>query len=402
MARALGIAVALVLLAAPTAAALTKPSGKLVAGSEETVLRLHDLAPGYQVGDDSGCGPLGPSEGDGPRGKLERRYLRWLLRYWPEGCYFEYERRFEVPSLGPQPPLVATETLNTPSRKAADQGYRLQIEILDRSKEGRHRKEVTIPPTETPALLIRTGDELVEGQTGGNGTFLLWRHGNLISFLEVAGMSPRANDAAALRLAGAQQARLEAPTPYTEAERDDTEVLLDDPALTFPVYWVGRTFAPGGGLPPTELEEAFTLEGGRGGPPGQLVALWYDGLTIDLWTRTTWKRYVNSRLAEVNLAARCVSKEPLALAGGSATLYGTYDRRFRKKCPRGKPDRYYAVAHLGGMVVGVNLGVCLNCRGGVGGPYGDKRGVIAVLRALAPRPKPVYAPSPRKASLFDG
>lgn len=381
---------ALALLLVPSAGALSEPSGKLVAGGEETVLRLHDLPPGYQIGDDSGCGPLFPlGEEGGPESRLERRYLKWIVRYWPEGCFYEYERLFEVPDLRPSPPLVEAETINTPSEKAANRGYGLYTEILDRSKEGRNRKTVSIPPSGTPALLIRSKDELVEGKTGRAGTFLFWRHGRLLSFVEAAGLSPRGNDAAALHFAQAQQARLEAPTPYTEAERDDTEVQLDDPALTFPVYWVGRTFRPGGGLPAATLEEAFTLEGGRGGPPGQEVALWYDGFSLDLWTRAGWKRYTKSRLGKLNLGAPCATKEPLALEGGSAVIFATYQGRFHK-CPKRKPDRFYGVARLGGMVVGVNLGLCLKCRSGTTGPYGTKRGVIAVLRALVPRPKPVY------------
>jgi hypothetical protein len=390
MARALGLALALLLVSAPAASALTEPSGDLVAGSEETVLRLHDLPPGYQIGDDSGCGPWFPfGEGEEPEGRLEKRYLKWVLRYWPEGCFYEYEQIFKVPGLGPAPPQVEAETLNTPSEAAAVEGIELYNALIDRSLKSGERKMVTISPTGVQARLLRDRDALVEGKKGQPRSFLVWRHGRQLSFLTAAGLDPRRNDRAAVHYAAIQQRRLEAPTPYTEAERDDTEVWLDDPALELPVYWVGRAFRPGGGLPATQLEEAFTIEAGRGGPPGQRVALWYDGFTLGSWDRPGWKRYVKSKLGRANLAARCTSREPLPVEGGSATLFATYDGRFRK-CPQRKPDRFYAVVHLGGTVVGVNLGNCFKCRPGVAGPYGTKRGVAAVVRALTQRPKPTY------------
>jgi hypothetical protein len=390
MARALGLAVALLLLVVASASALSEPSGKLVAGSEETVLRLHDLPPGYQVGDDSGCGPWFLfGEGEEPEGRLEKRYLRWIVENWPEGCFYEYEQIFKVPGLGAAPPQVEAETLNTPSEAAAVEGLQLYNALIDRSAEG-EPKMVTISPAGAQARLLRDRDTLVAGKKGQPRSFLVWRHGKQLSFLTVAGLDPHRNDRAVVHFAEIQQRRLEAPTPYTEAERDDTEVWLDDPALKLPVYWVGRAFQPGGGLPATELEEAFTIEAGRGGPPGQKVALWYDGFTLGSWGQGGWKRYVRSRLGRTNLAAPCTDKEPLSVEGGSAMLFATYDGRFRK-CPQRKPDRFYAVVHLGGTVVGVNLGDCFKCRPGATGPYGTKRGVLAVVRALTQRPKPIYS-----------
>src|SRR5829696_6540627 len=85
MARALGLVVALILLAVPAASALDEPTGPLIAGSEESALRLHDLPPGYRLGNDGGCGPLsaGGEEGEA-EGPLERRYLQWIVSNRPE------------------------------------------------------------------------------------------------------------------------------------------------------------------------------------------------------------------------------------------------------------------------------------------------------------------------------
>lgn len=203
--------------------------------------------------------------------------------------------------------------------------------------------------------------------------------------LAAAGDDPQRNDRAALHFAQIQQGRLEAPTPYAEAERDDAEVALDDPSLGFPVYWVGPEFAPGNGLPATTLEDAFT----RYGPPGVKAELWYEAFDLSAWTEASWSRFTASGLGPVNLRARCTSKERFALPQGSAVIHATFDGRFRR-CPTRKPDRFYAVARIGGMVIGVNLSNCLKCRPGVSGPYGSRRAVVAILRALTLRPKPVY------------
>jgi hypothetical protein len=397
MARASVLTVALLLLIAPSAVALTEPSGDLVAGSEETALRLHDLPPGYQLGDDGGCGPSGPGGEEGePSGKLQKRYLRWVVRYWPEGCLYQYEQLFKVPGSGPAPPLVEAETLNTPSDKAAAIGIRLTEDLVERYEKKADRGTVTISPSGIQARLLRSRNFLVDGKPDQPGTVLYWRSGKLIGYLEVAGMDPRRNDRAALHFAQIQQGRMEHPTPYTEAEQDDTEVRLDDPALTFPVYWVGRSFDPGAGLPTATLEEAFALEGGRGGPAGEKVSLWYDGFNLDAWTRTSWKRYARSRLGRLNLAARCTTRESLPLEGGSAVIFATYEGRFHK-CPKRKPSRFYGIARLGGMVVGVNLGDCFSCRGGTTGPYGSRQAVETVLRALVPRPKPDFSTESAKS-----
>jgi hypothetical protein len=390
MARALGLAVAFVLLAAHGAAAFSEPSGELVAGGEETVLRLHELPPGYQVSDDSGCGPLGPLEGDST--PLTRRYESWVFKYWPEGCFYQYEQIFEVPGLGPAPPLVEAQTLNMPSEAAVAGGLELYTAIRNRFDEAQRRRPVSIAPSVAHAFLIRLKNELVEGKIHQPATLLFWRFGKLISYVEAAGMSPRHNDSAALRFAQLQQERLEHPSPYTEAERDDTEVWLDDPGLKSPVYWVGNPFQLSG-HPPVKLESAYT---GHVGPPGEKYQIDYelleaDGFRIDGWTRHSWKRYQRSALWKTNRPTRCTQTTAVELGLGRAEIYGSYDREPPRSCPGGAPDRYYAIAHIGRMVIGVDLGNCLSCLPGAGsGPYASVRGMEAIVRSLVVRPKPVF------------
>jgi hypothetical protein len=393
MARALGVAIALVLTLAPAARAYTEPSGKLVAGGEETVLRLHDLPPGYQISDDSGCGALGPAiEGELSRGRFAERYGSWVLKYWPEGCVYEYEQIFAVPGLEPASPLVKAGALNTPSEAAADSGFGLFMTLVNHDNGGRYRKAVSIPPSDVHALLFRSENQLVGGRIHKRATIIFWRHGNLLATVEAAGQDPRRNDHAAIHFAQIQQERLEAPSLYTEAERDDTEVRLDDPGLKFPIYWVGNPFQAGGG-PLVALEEAFA---GSDGPPGQKFQLDYElletnGFTIGGWTRRGWKRFQHSGVGKANRTARCTHTTRVDLEQGHAVIYGAYNEGRQGPCPRRSPDGYYAIAHIGRMVIGVNLGNCLSCPpGSGGGAYSSLRGMMALVRALHLRPKPVF------------
>lgn len=381
MARALGLAVTLLLLLTPATSARDERPGKLLAGAEETVLRLHDLPPGYQIDDDSICSSSSPGE-DGAR-----RIDRWIVRHRPAGCFYEYERAFEIPGAAPAPPLVVAQTINTPSEAAAVRGFALYNGLLNRFGDGSDRKRVALSPNGPSARLIRHTDAPVDGKKGRPGSFLFWQHGKLIAAVYVLGLNPRGNDRVALQLAQIQQRRLEAPTAYSEAERDDTEVPLDDPALTFPVYWVGRDFDPGAGLPTASLAEASA---GQVGPPGEKVALWYEGFNIAAWTRQGWKRFQRSALGKANRTAPCTRTAEVELAGGRATIYAAYGTGPRA-CLSRPPHRYYAIVRIGQMVLGVNLALCAKCVPGYGSsPYNSLRAMKAIVRALVLRPKPVY------------
>lgn len=390
MARALGLAVALLLVAAPAASAITEPTGELVAGSEETALRLHDLPPGYRLGDDGGCGPSIPGGEEGePKGRLQKRLLRWTVRYWPEGCTYQYEQIFEVPGLGPAPPLVEVETLNTPSEAAAVTGFRLINALVESYQPEADHGTVEISPG-VEARVLRSSNFNVAGKGNRPGTVLLWHSGKLISYLEVAGQSPRRNTRAALHFAQIQQGRIEHPSPYTEAERDDTEVFLDNPALKFPVYWVGNP-AEGEKVPAGELEYAFA---GTPGLPGIKFELEYEEFGIVGWTQRSWKRFQSTVLGRLNLKRACVHETEVELASGRGVVYAGYGRRHPRPCPLSPPDDYWAIAHLGRMVIGVNLTLCTGCLRPGSGPDNSLAGMEALLSALKARPKPVYSAAP--------
>lgn len=396
MARAMGLVLALGLLATPSAHASTEPSDGLVAGGEETVLRLHDLPPGYVFGNDSPCRPLEPLPARISTNRPERRYSNWIVEHRPVVCNEEFEQVFKVPSLGPAPPQVEAAIISTPSEEASASGFELLTALIQFEEDS---ETAPIPPSGIPALLSRSEDAVDESRTDRPGSSLHWPHGKLIAIVGAAGLDPLRNDQAALRFAQIQQQRIEAPTPYTEAERDDAEVQLDDPGLKLSVYWAGSSFVPGRGLPAADLLNAFPTGRGvapwyrfRRGPPGAKLRLLYDGFDLDAWTRQGWKRSQRSvfRRLDRRGRGRCARTTEVELERGRAIIYADYARRRGGACPQGPPDRHWAIARIGDVVIGVNLGICPLCQDWSEGPYNSLRGMKAIARALVVRPRPVY------------
>jgi len=383
MGKALGLAAVLILLIAPTAEAASKPSGKLRAGALETVLRLHDLPPGYVIAYGSDCTAFEPS---GLRALSA--YDRWVVENRPEGCEYGYERRFQVPGSEPTPLLVKGETINTPSDRASAQGFAILSRLVSRLTDWRRVGPISLGPTGPTATLYHFKEGFPVGRRPVS--VLVWRHGKLFAALEAGGLTPTANDSAALRYAQVQQRRLESPSPYTEAERDDTEVELDDPSLKVPVYWLGPDF--NGGLGGAELQTVDVID--EDGLPGVKLELRYDGFNLETWTRESWKRFQDSFFRKINRPP-CTRTFAFEWEQGHATISAGYRRRtFDKGCPDFPPTRYWAAAQIGGVVVGVNQTTC-RCLSPGSGPYSESlRGMKAILRGLALRPKPDYSVAP--------
>lgn len=394
--RWLLLGVALVALALPARAAAATTEEPPEPLPFQMVLRLPELAPGYKI-DEGGCG-FSDVEGRAPKLK------EWFRKYRPKACMFRYERRFRVSGHGPNPPLVNVFILTTPSAEAAQAAVAFAPELfrwvlLDGEMWPFARRIPRIQHFERGAApftigeetwLFRTEDQLVFGRDHP-GSVIVWRIGGLLAGVEVAGWPHVADERVAAYLVPLQQHHIDAPTPYTDAELDHSEVALDNPRLRIPIYWLGSRFAPGHGLDTLHLEEAVT--GKETGPPGEEAELWYHfGVSLSSWSAAEWRRVASSfDYGPAVLARRkCTETTRIELPSGFAVILGTYGRDF-EVCPDTGPTRYQALAHLGRTVVGVNLELCNRCLGpGLLSSYNSVRGMKTVLRGLRIRPRASY------------
>lgn len=385
MARAFGgicaLAAAVMALALSVSPANSQPTADLVSAAGESILRLHDLPPGYEMF--GSCSSWTASK------KGHSPLREWILKNRPAGCTYEYVREFQIPGLGPAPPVVLASTTNTPSEAAAARGLELGMENTFPVGGVKEVGTVVIPGGPS-AQLFRIQDVVV-GEGSRLGSLVLWRHGKVIAGVEAGGGRPRANDRHALHFAQIQQQRMEAPSPYLESEMEDDEVPLDDPALKLPIYWAGETFQPGAGLPGANFEGAEVFTGPEEAPPGEKLRIDYDEFGLSAWTHKSWKSFQSSIPGLINLKDHCAKKTEVELESGRAVVYASY-RDWSGYCPDSPPDSFWAVAFIGRMVIGANLTLCSECfERDIGGPYDSLDGMTAVVRGLTLRPKPVYS-----------
>jgi hypothetical protein len=363
--------------------------------AKRLLLRLHDLPLGYRLLNFSspdqslrlfGCSRLVPAD---PRPRL----ASFLRQYRPRGCMAVYLRLFEIPGGGPAPFLVGSAAAELGSVKGAEEGLAVSRELIA------HLTDDELPEEVQPAENIGDATRLFHwGENGFLGqdealSIVVWRWGSSVAVLLTSDERAATADSAALELARRQQKRLEAPTPYTPAELDDTEVALEDPALQVPVYWLDRTFAPGRGLARLRLAEAYANAQGDFDDP-RAALLYSDRLSfdnaeaveLDLWTPRQWKR----QRAEGRLPfeLHCETTRTLELAGGRAVVYtGLHPGR---RCGRQGLKVHAAAVHLPGAVVSVETrSICDTCAGGVpDGAYNSFRGMATIARGLVPRVRP--------------
>lgn len=400
MAVSLRLRVALTALSAAAviafAVAAVTSSGAAVArrsGPNRTqlILRLHDLPPGYlnvelveEQEDRVHCAPLTHPNDTPPK------LAKFVIRFHPKGCIGAYSRLFTLPGESPGPEIVGTGVMAMASHRAAAAAWTILPELLGRLLDDRPPREVS--PTEkvgSSTKLFHTNDlPRIYAKAGHRASFLVWRSGTTLAAIEVIGSSFAEDDQLAVELARRQQAHIRAPTQYTWAERFDGEVPLDDPALEAPVYWLGRNFKPGHGVPPNRLFDAYAPTKSSEEAPGAVLRIRYQNLGIDSWTQASWGQYSGTDIARAITSWPCTEARTVELPGGSATIYGGYAKDFRQ-CPKRAPDAFMARVYLGGMIIVVNAPPCVSCVE-TASPYGSFAGMEAVVRGLRLRPKPNY------------
>jgi hypothetical protein len=218
---------------------------------------------------------------------------------------------------------------------------------------------------------------------GGRNFSIVWRKGTVVALLHVRGRSEPSARLAALSLARRQEGRIEHPSPLPPGVNDDREVKLDNPHLGTTVYWIGRRFRPGRGLPSLRLayveaplNDREPAENGEG--PGYRADLDYqgkrDGIVLDVWRSRRWERFRRSRGGKGFWDRPCARKRVISLRRGHAELF--------RSCAKRHP-RFVAHAFLRSAVVEV-APYCLRCAA-TSGAYGSFKGLATVVRALHPR-----------------
>lgn len=221
------------------------------------------------------------------------------------------------------------------------------------------------------------------------GSFLVWRTGRVVSAAFASASTLADSDRIALELAQRQQVHIEHPTRYTEAERDSSEVGLDDPETTYPVRWLGHDLVPGHGLPRASLREAGAeplLGSGPTSDGEQLQLRYSQGIELEGWTSAGWKHFVDSPLGRELKADNCAKPVAVSAVEGRAKIYTGHVLGYGP-C-RHSPKRYYAIVHVGGTVIAVNFSGCADCI--PHSPYNSLKGMKAIIRGLELRPKPVF------------
>lgn len=399
-AAAAGLVVALsALVGGPWSAEAASQSGEPGASlggraPEEMLLRLHDLPPGYLIralGGESDssqtdaeqdvlCDAIHPAD---PQPKL----AEWIERFTPRGCATVYVQIYRAEAERPAPLLVGTGALDAGSPAAAEAGLAVAGELLSHIVEGEPLR------TATPAETVGDATLLFHWHPPAflrNSSFLVWRSGSRLAAVLVAGGSIAANDRDALELAQRQQRHVERPTPYTAAERYDTEVVLDAPWLKVPVEWLGREFEPRHGLAPLLLADVTTRSGRYAGSRTPLVILGYThGVFVASWKQAHWRSPGSVGLDD-RWSWTCTRSREMRFGRGRAVLFAAYRKDFAR-CPRRRPRHFSALVQTGGTAVAVEVSGCTRCEPQYRSDgYASFRGLQAIVRGLRLRPKPVY------------
>ncbi len=365
------------------------------------VLRLPDLPPGY------GNGYLG--EGRRDDGLFCEAFSRssdkpdpvaeFARMYRAKGCIAAYVSRFTIPGQEPVAPVVFSGVMALGSAAAAVDAWHLVPTMFGRLLRGGPPRDVeTSARAGAQTRLFHTAQArypfLIRGKQ--KASFLAWRSGSTLAVVVAIGASVATNDRVVAELAPRQQAHLRKPTRYTRAERFDGEVALDDPAIDLPVYWLGRNFRPGNGLPDNRLygsgfqdaPEAEVLEGNVSEGPEALLQIGYRNIWLDTWTPATWSVFADSKTSRVITKWKCTRTRTLSLPEGTATVFGGYDQNFAR-CPKQAPEVFTAWVDVGGVKVVVNAPPAADFIETVN-PYGSFKGMEAIVSSLRLRPRPIY------------
>ncbi len=328
------------------------------------MLRAGDLPRAYSEGDDTACGIATTEEGPT---ELEQLFAQ----DHPRACVIELNRIWSPRR------TVTSAAFVFDDAAAAKRGFQARAVLLPYS--------ASLEAAESQVMSLGDEARLVSGRgLNDPAVAVVWRRDNVVAILAVE----PASGSTARRLATEQERRLEGRLA-AKPPRDSVELPLDDPALTLPVYWLGREFdAPG--LPTLRLAGAANVA--RSGP-GNTVKLDYGGVepnrivgvTIDLWTPGAWRRFERTLLGRLVWDSPCARKTVVRLPAGHAEIYAGYGtpQPLQRPCPRRAPDRVIAHVYFGGVVAAVDMPYCYACaRPSTPSPFETVAGMTAIARGL--------------------
>jgi hypothetical protein len=386
-----GLALAVVAFAAVALAADTSPKHEAA-----QLLRLNDLPLGYQAvelqedrGQVADCEALTEPEDTPPR------MLAFIRRYHPRGCIFGFQFTYAEPKGQREPLFVGTGVLDAKSTAEAKAGVAVVPEMLGRLLGDKVPRKVAAPTrVGAQTLLFHSRAAIAFGGTTPV-SFLVWRSGSTLAAVMVAGPKVGVDDKAAATYAARQQAHVTKPTRLRNSENYDAEVALENPARDLPVLWLGRTFAPGGGLPELKLGSSWffekpvpeRVEDGIAERPLPKLRLTYyspNDVTLSTWGPDDWSTYTESKTGKAIVTWKCTQAKTVAVEGGTATIYGGYAKDFAK-CPKTPPRAFTAWIRYGEDTVVVDEPFAADSIELVN-PYGSFAAMEKLLAALHPRP----------------
>jgi hypothetical protein len=343
----------------------------------EVLLRLDELPRGFVFDEFSYCEPVSPRGESGKRALAE-----YVERFHPYSCHLGYTRLYGSPGEGLDPPIVATSAVTTTGAEGTAASAPAASELVEYLNESRGLTEVPAVQTlgeETRVFQSRERDHYRREPMAG--VTVLWRVGRVLSATYVGGWSYASDEAAAFTLAARQQRHVEEPTPYLASESNDIPAYFGNPALRLPVYWLGRVFRRGHGLPPSYFLSAYPRSYLGGGPPGFEQDVEYaPALYLDSWSPRGWARFVKTPLGRRQWSWRCTRSRDIRLRNGHATIYAAY-RTGHAVCPSFPPHHFSAHVYLPGVVIAIGEAPCGHCQGDLV-TYESWRGMEAVVRSL--------------------
>jgi hypothetical protein len=378
---------ALLALAAPTFAA-AEPLSPAERLAQESLLRLPELPAGYVLGAWFCGGPSVPSEGEGIYEREEENpptpYEAFVEKNHPTVCSFPYERLYRPAGSPAGPPVLQAFTMVTPNAAAAEAGLGVGAELASYAFDLEGPDLVgPAPQIGEAARLFRVRPYRYWQREDLTGSAVLWRDGRILGSVFAAGGAPVANDRTASHYAAVQQAVIENPRPYEEAEIEDIPTYLDNPNFGVPVYWLGKEFKSGPRSTSYFLD-AYPRGYYRMATEQQTTLHYNTEIWLDSWTPAGWRKFAKTEVGRRQTSWHCTRSRDVKLPDGHAVIFAAY-RKDDATCPSFAPHHFIAHVFLPGAVVAIGQPLSRYSQGDLGSEFDSFKAMEKIVRGLRRR-----------------